>query len=358
MKKRFILYLLAGLLFPALQTGCIYEHPELTENGEIGKDPTLVTLEANLNLNFDMPSSTAEGDALQRPETGEAPAYRHRIIIEAYQNRVCTTREVIYKEFESGAKGMSVPVSIKLHARNYEIAVWCDYVQRPDEENGVTGTEDYFYNTVSGGLASIYEADTYRGNDEYKDAFCGTADLNLEEYRDQWGKQVSLDIPMRRPVARIQFTANDVADFLKGIESSSISGDSFVAKLSYRDYLNMGYNVLESLPRHGLLYLSCQRAFKVEDLKPDENFPLLFDYVFAGSDDFTSIPVTLEIWDKGEENVLAATSFNVNCKAGHHTNITYRFLTADPDGGISFNPDFDGQEEIEVPARPDEDPQS
>lgn len=354
MKKKIIIYLLSGLLFPVLQTGCIYEHPELTESGEIGEDPTLVTLEANLNLNFDMPSSTAEGEAIRYPGMGGIPAYRHRIIIEAYQNRVCMARKVMYKEIEDGVKKLSVPVSMKLHARNYEIAVWCDYVQMPNEENGIPGTEDYFYNTISGGLTSIYEGETYRGNNEYKDAFCGTANLNLEDYRDQWGKLVSLDIQMRRPVARVQFTANDVADFVKAIESGSISGDRFVAKISYRNYLNMGYNVLESLPRHGLLYLSYKRTFKIADLKPGENFLLLFDYVFVGNKDFTSIPVTLEIWDKDEKNVLAATLFNVNCKAGYYTDITYRFLTTEPDGGISFRPDFDGQEEIEIPARPDE----
>lgn len=356
MKRKLIIYLLSGLMLPVFNAGCIYEHPELTEDGEMGEDPTLVTLEANLHLSLDMPSSIDNGNSIQRPAE-EVPEYRHRIIIEAYQNRVCMAREVVYKDIETGTEELTVPVSMKLHARNYEIAVWCDYVQIPDEENNITGTEDYFYNTVSGGLVSIYGSETYRSNNEYKDAFCGTADLNLEDYRDEWGKVVNLDVNLQRPVARIQFTANDVAGFLKGIESGAISGESFVAKLSYRNYLNMGYNVLESLPRHGLLYISCKRNFKIDQLTSGENFPLLFDYVFAAKDDLTSIPVTLEILDSTEKNILAATSFNVSCKAGHNTDVTYRFLTSDPDGGISFDPDFDGQEDIEIPALPYKDQQ-
>lgn len=353
MKRKLIIYLLSGLILPVFNAGCIYEHPELTEDGEMGEDPTLVTLEAYMHLNLDMPSSTDDRNSIQRPIEEESE-YRHRIIIEAYQNRVCMARKVVYKDIETGTEELTVPVSMKLHARNYEIAVWSDYVQKPDEENNITDTEDYFYNTVSGGLVSIYGSETYKSNNEYKDAFCGTADLNLEDYRNEWGKVVTLEINMRRPVARIQFTANDVADFLKGVESGLISGDSFVAKLSYRNYLNMGYNVLESLPKHGLLYISCKRNFKVDELTSGEDFSLLFDYVFAAKEGSTSIPVTLEILDSTEKNVLAATSFNVSCKAGHNTDVTYRFLTSDPDGGISFDPDFDGQEDIEVPARPDD----
>ena len=43
MKKKLTTYLLY-LLLPALMTGCLYEHPVMTEDGEIGIDPTSVTL--------------------------------------------------------------------------------------------------------------------------------------------------------------------------------------------------------------------------------------------------------------------------------------------------------------------------
>ena len=110
--------------------------------------------------------------------------------------------------------------------------------------------------------------------------------------------------------------------------------------------------MLERLPRHGLLYLQCDRTFKTDQLTAGEPFPLVFDYVFAPDEKNVSIPVTLEILDSTKEKVLASTSFNVFGRAGFYTDVTYGFLTADPDGGIIFDPSFDGESEIEVPVHP------
>lgn len=346
--------LLCLALLPLLTTGCLYEHPELTADGELGIDPTSVMLDAEMTLTFKMPAFEEGGASLERPEAGEAPAYRHRFIIEAYLDRAFAARQVIYAEITDGKKELTLPISMKLHARNYEIAVWSDYVQRPDTEKEITGTEDYFYNTTTGHLLNVYGSSTYRGNNDYKDAFCATAELNLEEFRDQWNAQVSLDLTLQRPLARIQFAANDVDDFLQQINDGTVNGTDFVTRLRYNDYLDMGYNVLKRLPRHGLMYLSCERTFKKDDLVRGQPLPLIFDYVFAVEGENTSIPVTLEVLDSEASTVLASTSFNVFCKAGHHTTVTYGFLTANTDGGVTIDPDFNGKDEIDVPGHTEE----
>ena len=205
----------ASSVLPALMTGCLYEHPVMTEDGEIGIDPTSVTLNAKLKLNLKMPAAEEGGEALLRPEAGESPQYRHRFIIDAYLNRICVARQVIYQDIANGRDELTIPVNMKLHARNYEIAVWSDYVQMPNEENDITGTEDYFYNPTDNFLLTVYGSESYRSNNEYKDAFCGMAQLNLEEYRDKWNTQVSLNMELTRPVMRYQLVANDVQKFLK-----------------------------------------------------------------------------------------------------------------------------------------------
>ena len=101
MKKKLTTYLLY-LLLPALMTGCLYEHPVMTEDGEIGIDPTSVTLNAKLKLNLKMPAAEEGGKALLRPEAGESPQYRHRFIIDAYLNRICVARQVIYQDIANG----------------------------------------------------------------------------------------------------------------------------------------------------------------------------------------------------------------------------------------------------------------
>ncbi|WP_034777403.1 DUF6562 domain-containing protein [Bacteroides gallinarum] len=66
----------------------------------------------------------------------------------------------------------------------------------------------------------------------------------------------------------------------------------------------------------------------------------------------TRIPVTLEIVVNKE--VAASATFNVTARAGRNTTITYGFLTADPNGGIDFDPGFDGQDDITIPVYPAE----
>ena len=244
MKKKITTYFLY-LLLPALLTGCLYEHPIMTEDGEIGVDPTSVILNAKLKLNLKMPAAEEGGTSLLRPTAGDAPQYRHRFIIDAYLDRVFVARQVVYQDIVDGRDEISLPVSMKLHARNYEIAVWTDYVQMPDEAEGITGTEDYFYNSTDNHLLTVYGSETYRGNNEYKDAFCGSAQLELEQYRGQWNTQVSLDMELARPVMRYELVANDVQKFLKLFTDGKLTGDSFIARVKYISYLKMGYNVLE-----------------------------------------------------------------------------------------------------------------
>lgn len=351
MKKKLATYLLY-LLLPTLTASCLYEHPVMTEDGEIGVDPTSVTLNTNLKLNFTMPAAEEGGAALSRPAAGDAPQYRHRFIVDAYLERVFVARQIIYQNITDGRDEITLPVNMKLHARNYEIAVWTDYVQMPDEEEGITGTEEYFYNTTDNHLLTVLGSETYRGNNEYKDAFCGSARLDLEEYRDEWNAQVSLDMELKRPVARYELVANDVAKFLKRFDDGTLSGSSFTVRLKYISYLNVGYNVLERLPRHGLMYMQYERTIKNTELKDKATLPIAFDYVFAAEDAVTRIPVTLEIVVNKE--VAASATFNITARAGRNTTITYGFLTADPNGGIDFDPGFDGQDDITIPVYPAE----
>lgn len=352
MKKKLTTYLLY-LLLPTLMTGCLYEHPVMTEDGEIGVDPTSVTLDTKLKLNFAMPAAEENGTPLARPEAGNAPKYRHRFIVDAYLNRVFVARQVVYQNIADGRDEITLPVSMKLHARNYEIAVWTDYVQMPNEEESITGTEDYFYNATDNHLLTVLGSDTYRGNNEYKDAFCGNAQLNLEEYRDEWNAQISVDMTLTRPVARYTLVANDVAKFLKLVDAGKLTGKSVTARLKYISYLNCGYNVLQRLPRHGLMYMQYEKNISFSDLQNKTTVPLAFDYVFAADDAVTRIPVTLEIADSNKK-IIASASFNVTVEAGKHTTVTYGFLTADPNGGIDFDPDFDGKEDIVIPVYPTE----
>lgn len=350
MKKKFITYIGMCMLASTLTTGCLYEYPTETADGETGIDPTAVTLNAQLSLNLKMPSSVRGEDVLERPAAGKTPAYRHRFVVDVYENRAFVKRQIFYKDIADGREDISIPVSLDLHARKYEVAVWSDYAQVPNDEKEITGTEEYFYDTMSNHLLTALSI-SGRANNEYKDVFCGSAEVDFTSFRDQWGAEAGIEMILTRPVGRYQLVANDVNDFLKRIESGEIKGSEFTVRLKYTSYLNIGYNVLERLPRQGMMYMQYEKTINIDEMEAGKPLPLVFDYIFSQDEKVTRIPVSLEIISKegSKENVVAATNFNVGVYAGFNSVTTYNFLTADPDGGIDFDPGYDGEVDIDVP---------
>ena len=47
MKQKLNRYILMGILLPVILTSCLYEHPTMTDDGELGIDPTAVTVMAD-----------------------------------------------------------------------------------------------------------------------------------------------------------------------------------------------------------------------------------------------------------------------------------------------------------------------
>ena len=67
----------------------------MTENGEIGIDPTAVNV--NINLSLQLKTDEAANDEVASRANAET-GYRHRIIVDAYLNRILSKRQVVYKE--------------------------------------------------------------------------------------------------------------------------------------------------------------------------------------------------------------------------------------------------------------------
>ena len=89
----------------------LYEHPEMTENGEIGIDPTAVNV--NINLSLQLKTDEAANDEVASRADAET-GYRHRIIVDAYLNRILSKRQVVYKELTEAAK-LDMELNLKLH---------------------------------------------------------------------------------------------------------------------------------------------------------------------------------------------------------------------------------------------------
>lgn len=328
----------AGLLvLTSLMAGCtLHEEPELTTDGEVGVDPTSVLLTANLNVNINMGERP-----LTRAEAKEG--YLHRFIVEAYLNRQPVARQTIVEEI-SDRTHLSLPVNMKLHARNYQLVVWSDYVKADAPE------KDFIYDTENL-VPLIPVSSTHRANTEYKDAFAASVPLDLTGYRDLWNAEVGVEVELARPVARYELVANDVASFLRKVAASEVASDKFTVRIKYNDYLSVGYNVLDDIPKHSLRYMQYSKTFSLPEAGTRE-LSLGFDYVFVQAGESTThIPVEIEVVDS--KNVTITSSvIRIPCVRSKNSVVKGAFLTVSSDDGVGFEPDFDGEVDLDVEIKP------
>lgn len=349
-RNRHIRKLWSGLLaLPFLMAACtLHEEPELTADGELGVDPTEVNVEVNLTLDLNLPEQGNEENSSARVSANTD--YLHRFIVEAYFNRQPVARQVFVENITDRTH-LSLPVSMKLHACSYQLVVWKDYVSAETPE------EDLHYNTQSL-VPVIPNRASHTGNTEYKDVFVGTTSLDLTAYADQWGAVVEQDVTLQRPVARYELIATDVADFLQRVADGEVNGETFTARIKYSGYLPVGYNALDNVPKHSLMYMQYNTSFELPEEGTDE-LRVGFDYVFVSNEGSASVPMEIEIVN--EENVTVANSvLNVPLERGKNTVWMGEFLTGDDqggqggdepgedEGGIGIDPDYDNETDLGV----------
>lgn len=331
MKKNIIICLLLPLLFAGCQ---LYESP-----GEDGVDPTQVTVMANIMVNLTIPQN--EIDAVKAATRAEESLnYRHRFIVEAYIDGVSLHREVFYAELTS-QNTLTVPVTLNLHARHYQLVVWSDYLKTTEDESS-------YYN------CEILEPVTMNapspGNTEYKDAFFATQELDLTPYADEWNVIVPADVELIRPVARYELIATDMAAFRTRMKEAGMENDEFSIRVKYANYRYMGFDLLRQHPKHALMYMSYKKNFKFPEADAKE-YTIAFDYVFATLNLRSDVPVEVDIVNSRTEEVVAHSALTLYCTAGKNTLIRSNFFGRDDEeqgGGIGIDPGFDGEGEIIV----------
>lgn len=323
-------------LLPLVATACLYEHPQLTGDGELGIDPTEVNV--SLNLALDLKINEVTGTRTNTRADEPTTNYRHRIIVDAYLDRRLATRQIIYKDRSAGVEETSVNVNMRLHARDYQLVVWADYVE-------VGSEADLYYNTTT--LVPAINAEPYVGNAEYKDVLYTSRSLPLSRYRNEWNKQENIKMDLKRPVSRYELIADDVAKFLRRVATGEVKGKKFTVTVRYTNFFYTGFNALDEIAKNALQYISYSRSIPTPEAGTKE-LSIAFDHVFV-PDDRTGIPIAVEVTDESG-TLIALTYLLLQCKADEDRSIRSNFLTADPSGGVGFDPDYDGsiKEEIEV----------
>ena len=329
MKKRY--YLL--FLFIILLAGCVHDYPGMTADGEEGVDPTLVQVNTEVTLDLELvPLEIITGKARSGTTKAAADTYRRRFIIEARRDGKVAQRQVTVPEEaeESGSGKITLPVNLRLHALEYTLAVWTDYV--------AAGTEaDLYYNTED--LQQVSCTTPYTGNTPYRDCLYGTVLLDLRDYRNEWNAKVQVQVDMVRPLAQYEIIATDVKDFLAESQRQRETGTAHSVTFSYGFYFPLGFNVLTGKPQNSQMNVAFTAPLTVPD-DGREEYTIGTDFIFVNGEE-SYVPLEIRIADSDGYVVSLTTGLNVPYQRGHLTTLRGRFLTSKVSPGVGINPDFE-----------------
>ncbi len=332
MKQKYTIGFIA-LVLTIVLAGCVHDYPSMTEDGEEGIDPTLVEVNTEVTLDLELVPLEIITQKNARSGTTKADdSYRRRFIVEAWREGKPTARQVTVMDNaeEDGDGKILLPIRLKLHAVEYTLAVWTDYV-------AAGTTDDLYYDTKD--LQYIACTDPYTGSTPYRDCLYGTTALDLRQYRDAWNAKVQVKVELVRPLAKYELIATDVQKFLQKTQKQRAGSTAYTITVSYGFYFPLGFNVLTGKPGRSEMGVAFTAPLAVTDNGSGE-CTLASDYIFVNGEE-SYVPLSIEIKDDAGNGISRTTGIDVPYRRGHLTTVRGHFLTNRYDTGIGIDPDFD-----------------
>ena len=235
---------------------------------------------------------------------------------------------------------------LEIPAGNYRLTAWTDYVTKD--------TLDHFYDTS--GFHEIMLQGTHQGNTHMRDAFRGAQDIVLETgVMELIADTVTLT--MKRPMGSYEFICSDLQDFIdKEVRELKQNGksDADESDIRLEDYTLVFYyagfmpNTFNALTDKAIdSSTGVQFKSKLTPISNDEA-SMGLDYVFI-NDDESSVVMNIGVFNKEGKQLTKVSNVNVPLRRDRHTILRGKFLMADSDGGVSINPEFDGEHNIVIP---------
>ena len=243
-------------------------------------------------------------------------------------------------------------VTLDVLPGDYKIMVWADMVE--------TDGDVYFYNAEN--FSEIKLQGDHKGNCDYRDAFRGTNDITIvsdivERLPD------TLCITMQRPLAKFEFVATDVLEFIdkeftriatkaamRGdtIDASTtkvINIEDYVVAFHYAGYMPNTYNMHTDKPVDSTVGIMFESTLKQLS---ETSAAVGFDYVFVNGKN-ASVSVQIGVYDNERTQLSLTDPIEVPLRRSHHTILAGSFLISEASGGLVINPSFDGNHNIIIP---------
>ena len=355
--KKTIILALAAL---SLLCSCVHQFPEAKPADVI------LTLKFDTRLPYyrtvKFPEETKSASAIseeQLPDNyfqdfSDHAEYDVRHIIEAYPrlgngdySRDPARRWVFTEDEVRNLTEFTVTLSVD--EGDYEFRAWTDFVEAGSQE-------DNFYLTTNWkeGI-KINHRYGHHGNTDWRDAFSGKQGITVVRY-GAIAEPTSGSIQMSRPLGKYIFVTNDLEDFVTKVtrtkaEEAEKAGvtkvpefniDDYTLVIAYTGFMPSSYSMVTD--RANDSEVNVRFSSKLRQLD-DKTAIMGFDYVLANpaSATQTNVIMGIELQDKDGTVLASHTNVRVPLQRSQFTVIEGRFLMQESSGGITLNPDFEGE---------------
>lgn len=367
--KKASLCIAAGLVLTALPSCNVHEWPE--DFGERYPFILFMDFDADLPLYKEIYYTRAGEESSRSDEDN----YDIRYIVNVYSvaDENDNNRNIIetYTFTRPYADNHDYQVSLNLPEGKYKFRVWSDHIAK-------NSNKDLFYNTSSLTDIFIDESGAHPGNNEFRDAFRGTAYgevYDAELYHERYGTTPSnsAHAEMQRPMGRYEFISTDMDEFLdkvvENVDPSTIASivsrnedrgtrneeifsrgmtrteiaeaiglDKYKVVFSYNAFMPSSYNFYTDQPSDSSTGISYESKMNIGD----EGMTMGFDYILV--DQQTTMNVNMSIYNPEGELIASTSGVEVPVVRSKNTIVKGLFLTVSSGGGVAINPDFEGDD--------------
>ena len=328
-----------------LTASCVHQWPEKAE--------------AAFVLTLEFPGEMPQGPThdISTRASQYAEDYDTRYVIEAYERLSdgSYNESMAYARFEftkDEVRELDNTFKLMIMEGEYRFRAWVDYIDK-------TTGEPAFYNADNFRYIKLFGRDEKKphvGNNDFRDAFTGCVDAEIIRFGGIHAPS-SANIKMYRPLSKDVFITNDLDDWITKvvvnqmemlsqsgqanvtIDPASIKLEDYDVKIIYPQYMPNAFNL--STDRTAWSDVNVSFMSKMIKLS-DTEAALGFDYVFANETD-PKVVMAVSLHSKDGTQLARSIDVTVPLERGKVTTVTGSFLLEESDGGVSINPDFDGE---------------